>query len=62
MCMVDIDTQPMRSCDANSPIGSSREDVELQVWLARDLARRNNLVLREELPIELQALVMLFKV
>ncbi len=45
--------RPRRARDIDEP--------GLRAWLTRDLAMRNDAVLCEELPIELKALVMLFK-
>jgi len=59
--MVEIDVQSADSGKLTLWAGSLRDDPSLQAWLTRDLARRNNAVLREQLPTELQALVMLFK-
>jgi len=60
--MVEIDAQLADSSKLTLWAGSLRDESSLQAWLTRDLARRNNGVLREELPTKLQALVMLFKV
>lgn len=60
--MIEVDAQLTDSGELTLWAGSPRDEPSLQVWLTRDLACRNNAVLREELPTDLQALVMLFKV
>ncbi len=45
--------RPRRAGDIDEP--------GLRAWLTYDLAMRNDAVLCEEVPIELKALVMLFK-